>query len=143
VEVEETLSKVPLFEGLQPKQVKSLARWTTTRSYQPGQAIVEEGAVGMGLYCIQSGKVKITQKTSHGERDIREMGPGEAFGELSLLGDKPRAATVTAVDRTTCVLLDKGQFLAELRTFPEIALPMLSVLVNWLQEADRKIAELS
>ncbi len=140
---EETLRRVPLFEGLQPKQLKSLARWTTTRTYQPGQVVVNEGQIGMGLYCIQSGSVKITKRSANEEREIRSMGAGESFGEISLLDDKPRSATVTAVEPTTAVLLDKSQFIAELKTYPEIALSILPVLVGWLRDADAKIADLS
>jgi len=143
VDVEETLRRVPLFEGLQPKQLKSLARWTTTRTYQPGQVVVNEGQIGMGLYCIQSGSVKITKRSASEEREIRSMGAGESFGEISLLDDKPRSATVTAVEPTTAVLLDKSQFIAELKTYPEIALSILPVLVGWLRDADATIADLS
>jgi CRP-like cAMP-binding protein len=143
VNVEDSLQNVSLFRGLKPKQVKSLAKWTTVRNFQPGQVIVSEGQAGVGLYCIQSGRVRVTQHTVHGEREVRTMGAGESFGELSLLDDSPRAATVTAVEPTTAALLDKTQFLSELRTHPEIALEMLPVLTRWVREADRKIAELS
>jgi CRP/FNR family transcriptional regulator, cyclic AMP receptor protein len=143
VDAEESLRNVALFKGLQSKQIKSLARWTTTRSYQPGQVIVSEGQSGLGLYIIQSGKVQISMHSAHGERDIRAMGPGESFGEISLLDDRPRSATATALEPTTAVLLDKSQFLAEMNVHPEIALAMLPVLVSWLREADIKIAELS
>lgn len=139
MDVEETLRKVPLFGNLNAKHLKGLSRWTTTRSYGAGQQIVQEGQTGLGLYCIDSGRVKVVK----GDREIRTMGPGESFGELSLLDDRPRSATVTAVEPTTCVLLDKAQFLAEVRTHPEIALVMLPVLVTWLREADAKIAHLS
>jgi CRP/FNR family cyclic AMP-dependent transcriptional regulator len=143
VEVEESLRNVPLFKGIQPKHLKSLAKWTTTRSYQPGQVIVSEGQTGLGLYVIQTGKVQISLHSAHGELDLRTMGPGESFGEISLLDDRPRSATVTAVESTSAVLLDKSQFLAELHSHPEMALTMLPVLVTWLRESDRKIAELS
>jgi CRP-like cAMP-binding protein len=143
VEVEESLRNVPLFEGFQPKQLKSLARWTTTRSYQPGQIIVSEGQTGLGLYVIRTGKVQISMHSAHGEREIRVMGPGESFGEISLLDDRPRSATATAVEWTTAVLLDKSQFLAEMHAHPEMALAMLPVLVTWLREADMKISGLS
>lgn len=143
MDAEQTLRNVPLFAELQPKQVRQLAKWATTRNYQPDQVIVAEGQAGLGLYCIQSGKVKVTQKTNTGEREIREMGPGESFGELALLDNAPRAATVTAVEPTSCVLLDKAQFLAEIRTYPEIALALLPVLTGWVREADQQIAELS
>lgn len=143
MEAEETLRSVPLFQELQPKQLKQLSKWTTTRTYQPGQVIVRQGDLGLGLYCIQSGRVRVTQETPSGPQEVRTMGPGEAFGELSLLDNNPRSATVTATEPTTAVLLDKGQFLAELRTYPEIALGILPVLVQWLRDADRRILELS
>jgi CRP/FNR family transcriptional regulator, cyclic AMP receptor protein len=143
VDPESTLRQVPLFANLQPKQLKSLAKWAVSRNFAPGQTIVSQGQLGLGLYCIQAGRVKITQKTAGGEREIREMGQGESFGELSLLSDRPRSATVTAIDPTTCILLDKPRFLAEIRTYPEIALEILPVLVNRLLEADQRVAELS
>ena len=143
MDAQETLSKVPLFRRIQPKHLKALASWSMTRDYQSGQVIVSEGQTGMGLYCIQSGKVKVTKKTAGGEREIREMGPGESFGEISLLDDRPRSATVTALEPTTAVLLDKSQFLAELKTYPEMSLAILPTVVEWLREADTKVAQLS
>jgi CRP/FNR family cyclic AMP-dependent transcriptional regulator len=137
VNAEETLQRVPLFRGLQQKQVKSLARWTTTRTYDANTPIVQQGQSGIGLYCIQSGKVRVTQQTPQGEREIRSMGPGESFGELSLLEDQPRSATITALEPTTCVLLDHVQFNVELKSHPEMAIPMLHVLAAWLHDAER------
>lgn len=139
----EILGRTTLFRKLSPKQLKSLSKAATTRSYGAGQVIVSEGQTGFGLYCIQSGKVKVTKHTPTGEREIRTMGPGESFGEISLLDDHPRSATVTAVEPTTAVLLDKMQFGAELRTHPEVALSLLPALVQWLREADQKVSELT
>lgn len=138
MDAEQTLRDVPLFRGLEPKQLKSLARWVATRTYQPGQAIVEEGQTGLGLYCIQAGRVKVTQRSGSGERDLSQLGSGDFFGEMALLDDKPRSATVTAVEPTTCVLLDKSQFLAELRTYPEIAVAILPVLVERLRDVESR-----
>jgi CRP/FNR family transcriptional regulator len=141
VEAEESLRNVALFQALQPKQIKSLAKWTTERAFEPGQAIVTEGQMGLGLYCIVSGRVSVSLRTPSGQRELRTMGPGESFGELALLDNKPRSATVTAVEPTTVLILDKVQFLAELRTYPEIALALIPVLVEWLRDADRQRAE--
>lgn len=138
MDAEEVLRNVPLFRGLQPKQLKSLSRWVTTRTFQPGHVIVREGQVGLGLYCIQSGQVSVTQSSGGGDREIRKMGPGESFGEIALLDDKPRSATVTAVEATTAVMLDKSQFLAELRLYPDVALAILPELVNRLREAEAR-----
>ena len=141
MDAEASLRNVMLFEGLQPKQIKSLAKWTMRRTFQPGQDIVRQGQQGVGLYCIESGKVRVFLSTPAGPREIRTMGAGEAFGELALLDDKPRSATVTAVEPTTALLLDKAQFLAELKTYPEIGLAMIPILVRWIREADEKLAE--
>ena len=143
MDAEQSLQQVALFQELKPKLVKNLAKRTTMRTFQPGQVIVSEGQAGMGLYCIGAGKVKITQNTANGSREVRTMSAGESFGELSLLDNQPRAATVTAVEPTTAYLLDKAQFLGELQTYPEIALTILPVLVRWLRDADHRIAELS
>lgn len=140
MDAEQTLRAVPLFRGLRPNQVKALARWASTRAWQPGQVIVEEGQTGLGLYCIQSGRVRVTQAAGEGQRGLRDMGPGESFGEISLLDDHPRSATVTAIEPTTAVILDKSQFLAELRTHPEIALAILFPLVERLRAAERRSA---
>jgi CRP-like cAMP-binding protein len=139
----ETLRNVPLFEGVPEKHLKSLAKWTTTRRWDAGQTIVTEGQTGLGLYCIESGTVRISKAGSSGDQELRTMGPGESFGELALLDDQPRSATVTAVDPTTAVLLDKSQFIAELRTHPEIALPILQTIVGWLRQADARAAQYS
>ena len=143
VEFEEVLQKVTLFRGLQPKEIKALAKMTTRRTYPAGQAIVTEGRMGLGLYCIESGKVSVTLRTPSGPREIRIMGPGETFGELALLDDQPRSATVTAIEPTTALLLDKAQFVSQLQTHPEIGLALIPVLVQWLRDADRKVAEVS
>jgi CRP-like cAMP-binding protein len=132
---------VPLFEGISDRHLKSLAKWTTTRRYNADDAIVTQGQTGLGLYCIQSGTVKVTISGPGGEKELRQMGAGESFGELALLDDKPRSATVTAVEPTTAVLLDKSQFRAELRSHPEIALPMLETLVGWLRESDLRAVQ--
>lgn len=141
MEAEESLRQVALFRGLQPKQIKSLAKWTTERTFQPGQTIVTQGQMGLGLYCIESGRVSVALQTATGQRELRTMGPGESFGELALLDDKPRSATVTAIEPTKVLVLDKAQFLAELRTYPEIALALIPVLIDWLRDSDRKMAE--
>jgi CRP/FNR family transcriptional regulator, cyclic AMP receptor protein len=141
VDTLETLRRVPLFEGIPEKHLKSLTNWTTTRTYPAGGTIVREGQLGLGLYCIQSGSVRVTKSTASGERELRTMGPGESFGELALLDDQPRSATVTAVEETTAVLLDKSQFNAEMRGHPEMAIPMLQTIAGWLREADARTLE--
>jgi CRP-like cAMP-binding protein len=143
VSAEEVLRRVPLFRGLRPQELKSMAKFTVSRNYQAGEIIVEEGQLGFGLYCIDTGRVKVTQRTSQGEREIRTMGPGESCGEISLIDDQPRAATVTAVEPTSAVLLDKMQFAVELRHHPDVAIAVMRSLVQWLREADRTIASLA
>ncbi|GAC1329327.1 MAG: hypothetical protein NVS2B16_08790 [Chloroflexota bacterium] len=136
MDAEQTLRNVPLFQAMQNKHLRSLAKGITTRNYAVGQNIVSQGQVGYGLYIIQEGMVRVSQESASGAHDLRTMGPGETFGELSLLDDQPRSATVTAIEPTTALLLDKWQFVSELKEHPEIAVSMLPILAQWLRSVE-------
>lgn len=143
MDVEQTLARVPIFRQLEPKHLKSLVKFTKTRKYEPGDTLVAEGQRGFGLYCIQSGEVKVSQKTSSGERELARLGPGQSFGEIALIDEGPRTATVTATEPTTAILLDKVQFFVEMRQHPEVALTVMTTLVQWLREANKTVTELT
>ena len=134
--VEETLRSVSLFKSLSSKHLKQIAKFATPRSFDAGHQIVGQGDTGYGLYNIQTGRVNVTRETDGGSRQVRTMGPGESFGEIALLDDQPRSATVTAIEPTTVLLLDKWQFRGELNSHPEIALALLPVLVGYLRDRE-------
>ena len=102
------LTGIPMFSPLAPASLEFLARRLVPRSAPAGTAIVSEGEPSDRFYLIVSGRVEVTQ----GGRALRVEGPGEFFGEIGLLRDVPRTATVTAVEDTELVSLFREDFLS-------------------------------
>ncbi len=88
----ELLRRVPLFRGIPDTGLTSIARQLTERSYESGAVIVKQGEPGVGFYLIDEGKVDVEQNG----RSLRTMGSGDFFGELALMEDVPRTASVIA-----------------------------------------------
>jgi CRP-like cAMP-binding protein len=141
---EELLKGVDLFSGLKKKDLTSLAKSCVERTYQAGQTLVRQGESGVGLYMIVSGKVKIVKQTMSGEAlEIAVQGPGDFFGEMTVLDNAPRSASVVAVEDTKCLLLTSWDFRARLEIHPEIALDILPILVKRFRETNEKLISLS
>ena len=137
--VEQTLAQVPLLSRLGSRQVERLAGLAVTREYRPGSTIVREGDTSMSLYVVLSGRVRVERES--GRVQVAELGPGGAFGEMGLIEDMPRSATVVAVEPTECALLAKWDFQNELREDPDIALALLPVLTERIRGLDARLAD--
>src|ERR1700694_759499 len=135
---EDTLARVDLFSSLDKKELQALARSCQERKYSAGTPLIKQGDTGVGLYIIISGHVKITQAVNpdKAEEDLGDFGPGNVIGEMALLDDLPRSATVTAVTDVTALLLPVWEFRTTVRNHPEIALKMLSTLSRRLRKAE-------
>ncbi|MBX5450599.1 cyclic nucleotide-binding domain-containing protein [Thermogemmatispora sp.] len=140
---EETLRKVSLFSGLSQKELKELAGSAQERHYSAGTVLFHQGDTGTGLYIITAGRVRIVQAKDpdRAEEVIGTAGPGEVLGEMALLDDLPRSASVVAEEETTAILLPIWEFRSVLRRQPEIALKLLSVLSRRLRKAEGRLAE--
>jgi CRP-like cAMP-binding protein len=124
------LMKVPLFRDLPARQLESVARSLRERVYEPNAVIVRQGDPGLGFFLITAGRVEVTHDGHH----VRHLGTGEFFGEMALMEERPRSATVTAVERTTCLQLVRWDFRALLKENPDLAVKMLEVVVQRLRE---------
>jgi CRP-like cAMP-binding protein len=142
-QIEQTLAQVALFSRLSGRQRARLARFATTRDYKAGATIVRQGDTSMSLYVVLSGSVRVHRESEGGGGavEVERLGPGGAFGEMGLIEDEPRAATVVADEPTTCALLAKWDFQNELREDPEIALSLLPVLTGRIRELDSLLAQ--
>jgi CRP/FNR family transcriptional regulator, cyclic AMP receptor protein len=135
-----TFAAVPLFSRLRPRQHERLAALATTRSYEAGAVIVRAGDTSMSFYVVVSGRVRVERRgAGNGSGRVRELGPTESFGEMGLMDDQPRSATVVAVERTECALLAKWDFANELREDPDIALALLPVLHGRIRELEARL----
>lgn len=126
----EYLRKVPIFKGLPSKELEFIARSVKERVYEPAAVIVKQGDPGIGFFMIMEGRVDV----GHDGHKIREMGPGEFFGEMALMEERIRTATVTAKERTRCLQLVRWDFRALLKENPELAVRMLEVVVRRIRE---------
>jgi CRP-like cAMP-binding protein len=140
MEREELLKQVGIFSGLDKRSLRSLANICYERSYKKGEPLVVQGDSGIGLYIIVSGKVKVVKHTDKGEElALAVHEPGEFFGEMTVLDQAPRSASVIAVEETTCLLLASWQFKAKMEVNPEIALKILPVIVQRFRETNERL----
>ena len=94
---------VPLFQGLNNRQLKKLAGRFIPRSFKAGEKIVVQGKGGAGMFVITSGRAEVVLETSDTvEAVVNTFGPQDFFGEIALLDDGPRTASVVAKDKTDC-----------------------------------------
>jgi CRP/FNR family cyclic AMP-dependent transcriptional regulator len=135
---EDTLARVDLFAGLDKKDLQLLAGACQERKYSAGSTLIKQGDTGVGLYVITGGTVHITKAADpdRSEIDLGTAGAGNVLGEMSLLDDLPRSATVTAVDDVTALLLPVWEFRTTLRNQPNIALRLLTTLSRRLRKAE-------
>jgi CRP/FNR family transcriptional regulator, cyclic AMP receptor protein len=139
--VEEIFAAVPLLKRLSARQRSRLARHATIRTYQPGDIIIREGDTAMALYVILTGAAHVTREQHAGDAlTLAEIGPADFFGEMGLLDDMVRSATITAAAATECALLGRWDFQHELRDDPAIALALLPVLTERIRDLEARLS---
>ena len=126
------LRRVPLFEGLDPEDLQRIARASEERSFVPDERIMLEGDLGDELVVLVHGSVRVVHLDADGtERVLRRYEAGEHIGELAVLRERPRAATVIAEDDGVRGLVIRGEALkAILHERPEAAMAMLATLAE-------------
>ena len=135
--VRAALASVPLFADLDHASLVGLEAFTFRKRFVAGELIMEEGRTGNGLYVVLSGSVEVVQGVPESKpRRLRVLGPGEPFGEIALLGDWKRSASVRAIDDVECIGMDRWAFLSHLKTEPALAIRMLQMVAGRLARAD-------
>jgi CRP-like cAMP-binding protein len=124
------LRAIPMFAGLDEDALADLAGRTTYLEAPAGTILVEVGQPGAGLFVIDEGEVEVDLR---GRLVVR--GPGEFFGEVSLLADRPRTARVRAKTDVRCWALSRRDFSRLLEEHPKVAVRMLPVLAERLADA--------
>ena len=136
------LRRIWLFEGLTEDQLNSLSPFTYRKKFGPGELIVEEGHTGNGMYLIVSGNVEAVKGLgTERQQIVNKLGAGEVFGEMALLGEWPRTASVRAVDSVECLGIDRWVFLAQLERQPQVGIRMLHILAQKLRDSDARLVE--
>jgi CRP-like cAMP-binding protein len=97
----------------------------SSRLYQPGEVIFCEYEPGSEVFSIEAGKVKVIKIEEDSEKILALLGPGEIFGEMSVLDGGPRSATVIAVEPTRAIVLTRNEFIQTLKEKPEVVVKLI------------------
>jgi CRP/FNR family cyclic AMP-dependent transcriptional regulator len=144
---EDILAHVDLFSGLSKKDLKEVAKSCREGDYSPGSVLISQGEKGLGLFILTKGTVRITRANSPdgAEEVLGTAGAGDVIGELALLDDLPRSATVTAIDDVTVLVLPFWEFRIVMRHIlssdPDVGLDLLAVLSRRLRAAEQRAYE--
>ena len=125
----QTLKKVPLFSGLNDRELQQIASSLRERRYNAGDKVTEEGHGGAGFFVIEEGEADVTV----GGEERGSVGPGDYFGEIALLNDSPRTATLTARTDMLCYGLTPWDFRPLVETNSSIAWKLLTAMADKLK----------
>jgi CRP-like cAMP-binding protein len=132
----EFLTKVPLFDGLNKRQIGRLATRFVSRHYEAGEAIVTQGRGGEGLFILVSGSAEAMRERADGDRVVvNSFGPTDFFGELALLTEGPRTATILTKEATECLVLARWDFLAVMKDDAEMGVVISQELARRFRRA--------
>ncbi len=112
------------------------------KEFPKGTVLFNEGEPGKDMFVLQSGKIAISKKVRDVEKVLALLGPGEFFGEMAIISNKPRNATATVTEDAKLLVIDPKTFEAMIRGNAEIAVRMIKKLAERLSEADSQIENL-
>jgi CRP-like cAMP-binding protein len=139
VDLVPTLASVPLLAGLDRKTLEQLAQRAKRRTYAAGEAIVTQDAPASALYIILSGHATVERGQDDPSERLGTLGPGDFFGELALIEEHPRSATVRATEPTECLLFVAWEFTALLKEHPQVAVPIMYALIARIHQREHHL----
>ncbi|MFQ5408124.1 MAG: ATP-binding protein [Anaerolineales bacterium] len=133
------------FPDLSEDELRALAGETVERKYPSGVVLCHEGAYEDIFYILASGQARITVRgtvdEAQEERELRVLGPGEYFGEMGLIQDFPRAASVTTLTEVTVLEMDKAEFETALRRSPTMAVNLIHTTLDRMRSNDQLVIQ--
>ncbi|WP_206454787.1 cyclic nucleotide-binding domain-containing protein [Aurantimonas marina] len=133
------LRSVPIFAGIEPSRLKLIAFTADSIAYRAGQVLVRQGQPGDAAYVLVEGEAEVSVETESGDYVVATLGSGDVVGEISILCDSPRTATVTASTDVSALRVRKDSFLQLLRQFPEIAAEVMRTLAERLTHTNEEL----
>jgi len=137
----ELLRNIPLFAKLEPSKLKLLAFTAERITYEPNQTLFSQGDVGDAAYIIVDGAAKVMVDTPDGELEVAELGRNDFVGEIAILCDVPRTATVRASDKTVTLRITKDLFFRLVAEFPEMSVEIMRELASRLEQTTQQLRE--
>ena len=138
------LRNIPLFSNLTDQELAQISAEASLKQFPKNKVIISEGEKSDSLYAIVAGKVKVLISDEDGKEIILAiLGPGEFFGEMSLIDSQPRSATVITMESSSFNVISHNDFMQCLTSNPGIAKTILATMAKRLREADKKIESLA
>jgi CRP/FNR family transcriptional regulator, cyclic AMP receptor protein len=134
--IDRQLGAVPLFRGLSKKQLRRISSLMTRVDRPAGQVLTSEGKSGNEFFIVLEGEVEVRQ----GDRVIATRGPGDYLGEIALLDDRPRTATVVATTPVSVEVLSRREFMSLLAEAPELSEQIMATVAQRLADLEAQAA---
>ncbi len=133
------LRKIPLFSKIEPAKLKLLAFTSERLAYQDDQILFSQGDNGDAAYIIIGGAAAILIETEQGPVEVARLGKGDVVGEIAILCDVPRTATVQAKESLTTLKISKDHFFRLVTDFPQIAVEIMRELAARLERTNAQL----
>ncbi|WP_420563342.1 cyclic nucleotide-binding domain-containing protein [Thalassobaculum sp.] len=137
----ELLRKIPLFAKIEPSKLKLLAFTSERLTYQGGQRLFQQGDIGDAAYIIIDGEASVRIRTDSGEIQVAELGKGDVVGEIAILCDVPRTASVEATGKLITLRITKELFFRLISEFPQISIEIMRELAARLERTNVQLRE--
>jgi CRP-like cAMP-binding protein len=134
------LRQVPLFAGVSPTRLKLLAFSSERVSYRPGDLLCLQGDAGDAAFVILSGRADVLVDSPKGQSRVAELAENAVVGEIAILCDTPRTATVKAATQVEALRIGKENFVKLMMDFPEMTIEVLRVLAERLTRTTAELA---
>jgi len=136
------LTQVPLFSRLDREELQSLIKRMHSHTFSSGEEIIKEGDQDRRLFVIVRGSVKVIKsRGQHNERHFATLGPRDYFGEMALMDDLVRSATVVAEEETEVLSLDQWDLHKEIARTPSIATELLKMLSQRIRALEKVVMD--
>ncbi|MEO3435462.1 cyclic nucleotide-binding domain-containing protein [Inquilinus sp. CAU 1745] len=136
----ELLKKIPLFENIEVSKLKLLAFTSERVVFSAGQTVFEQDEMGAAAYIIISGEAEVIVKTPTGPKIIATVAKNDFVGEIAILCDVPRTATIRAKTDLTTLMISKDLFFRMVTEFPQMAVEIMRVLAHRLERTTKAAA---
>lgn len=135
------LRRVPLFAQIEPAKLKLLAFTSQRMTFQPDQPFFHQGDSGDAAYVLISGEAEVLLETPDGEIPVATIGQNAIIGEIAILCDVPRTATVKAATKLEALKIDKEDFLRLIKEFPDMGIEVMRELADRLSATTAELSE--
>ncbi|MDB4988732.1 MAG: Crp/Fnr family transcriptional regulator, partial [Myxococcaceae bacterium] len=140
----EALSKLRFFSQLDPQQLAAFRRIAVRRKFAVGATVVRQGDLDSQLYAVTQGLLQVSVALSDSREIVLHLlRPGDLFGEVTLFDQKPRSATVTAMQPSELLSFPRDEVLSTLRHYPDVALKLLESMAGLIRRLTDRVEDLS